>query len=364
MHPYYTQQNDDYKTWWTAALALLMVPLSLFVMITFIFSSDFLGMGERSPKAMMEGFALKPHVYRQLVPVMARGIIAFTPTSLERAITDDLSVSLWDNKLFSQAVKQRHRGGTPLELADSQLYPFFIICVLDWLFLLGYAYMLWQLAKNLFPDHFSIHILAPLFGLLALPPFCGKYGYIYDFPVLFLTAWLTLLIVQQRWIMYCFVFALATFNKETTLYVFMAFALYGYRELPRKSWLFYTAIQLVIFSIIKLLLAIYFEGAGGAMLEYRGIYGHLRANLDGYSVYTLLGLGAALALFSYRWEEKPLLLKCWVGTIPFMILAWLMFGNRNEYRVFYDIFPALTLLASHTLATALQWKTTAKRNHF
>lgn len=352
--------SKRYRIWWTAACILLILPVSLFAMINFVFSSDFLGMGARSPEAMMSGTALKPHIYRQLVPVTARAIVAITPQTMQEKITAGLSESLWNNRLFAEAVKLRHRAGKPMELHDSRLYPFFIICMIDWLALLGYAYMLWQLARTLFPDRFSIHIMAPLFGLLALPPFCGKYGYIYDFPVLFFCAWLTLLIARQRWGWYCVVFAVATLNKETTLYLIALFGLYGFYRLPRGQWIFYLAVQVLLFAIIKLLLALYFENVGSDAF-YKGIYGHLRANLDGYSVYTLLGLGAALTLFSYRWEEKPLLLRCWLGVLPFMIVAWLIYGNRNEYRVFYEIFPALTLLACHTLATGLRWQVTSDK---
>lgn len=355
-YPYF-QPEPTYRKWWLACCAVLALPISIFCMITFIVSSDFLGMDERSPKAMMEGYALKPHVYRQLIPTLTRGIMAITPEDTKKSIAEGLHSTLWDMRLFAESVKLRHKDFRPIELEDERLYPFVIISLLDYLFLLGYAYMLWRLAREIFPDIFPMQVMVPLFGLLALPPFCGKYGYIYDFPLLFFTAWLMLLMLRERWIAYFVVFGVATFNKESTIYMLAVYLLNYYDEMPRKKWLSIAAVQVLIFLIVKLLLAMAYSNGGGVFLEYRGLYGHMRANLDGYSVYTLFGLVAALALFTFRWEDKPIILRCWLVVLPFMVVAWLLFGNRNEYRVFYDIFPALTLLGCHTLVTALQWDT-------
>lgn len=345
------------ETLWKAACVAFLLPFSLYIMCCFIFGSDFLGMGFRSPQNMLDGTGFRPYIYRQLVPFLANLLTALTPEALASSIAAWLNEWLnTPHTLFHEAVMIRHPRGIPHELEEPRLYPFFVIIVIDYAFLLAYLYTLWVLAKRLFPRLFTAQCLAPLLGALALPPICGRFGYIYDFPVLFFTAWVTLLMLERRLVPLAVAVALATLNKETSLYYIALFLLYGYEEFPRPVWKRQAGLMAALFLAIKVALLLYYSGNRGLFLETKGLYVQVLTSLGGYAVYSLVGLIAGFLLFGYRWAEQPRILRCWMMMLPVMVLAWLVFGNKTEYRVFYELFPCMTLMASFTLARIVNWQ--------
>jgi hypothetical protein len=338
---------------WTTALMALMLPVSLCVMANFLLGSNLYGMGYLGSSAIMDGSANKPYVMRQLLPLIVRTILDLTPADALPGINAWLHSLFWNTRLFVSIINIRQDHPTPPELQDARLYTLAILMVLDYLFLLGYAGIMWLLARRLFPASESIRILAPLIALLAIPPFCTRYGFFYDMPVMFFAAWCMLLLLQRRMLLLTVATALATLNKETAIYLIALFALYGYHELPRRAWVIGLCEQMVCYVVIKLALVFYFGNNPDDSNMQAGLFMHMRLMLEGYGVDTLLGLAVALGLFAHRWDEKPSILKCWICLLPPMFLAFFLFGNRGEYRVFYDIFPALSLLAAHTLARVI-----------
>ncbi len=342
---------------WLAATIAFIVPFSVFTMLCFIVGSDFLGINVRSAPAMLGGTAITPHVYRQLVPVMANSVIAITPAFIANGVTQYMHAWLVDPRgLFATAVRFRHPASPPPELADANLYPFAVVCVIDYLFLLGYVFFVWALARKLFPQFFSAQVVAPALAILAIVPMCARFAYIYDFPVLFFSGWLTWLLIEKRLALFTLAVGLATFNKETSLYFIALFAMWGWRELPRRSLAVHLLCQCFLFVMIKGALTVYYSHNPGEFLWVRGFYDHIITNLDGYAVYNFLGVIAAILLLGYRWQAQPYVLQCWMAILPFAVLSWLIFGMRSEYRVLYEMFPALLLIATHTISHCLQGK--------
>lgn len=340
---------------WLMLAASFILPFSLYTMLCFIVGSDFLGMHVRSLGAMLGGTAITPHVYRQLVPVMANSLIAVTPESVQTEVTQFMHAWLYaPGSLFATAVRFRHPAMPPRELSDPFLFPFTVVVTLDFLFLLGYVCGVWLLARRLYPQYFSMQVIAPCLAILAIPPLCARFAYIYDFPVLCFSAWLSYALVRKRLWMLTIGIGLATLNKETSLYLIAVFALYGRQVLPRREWAFHLLCQGMLFVLVKGAVTLYYQGNPGEFLWTRGFYDHIITNLDGYAVYTFLGIVAAIALLGYRFAEQPLIMQCWLPLLPFSVLSWLVFGMRNEYRVMYEMFPALILMASHTLARVLE----------
>ena len=339
---------------WLMAMAVFVIGFSLYTMLCFIVGSDFLGINGRAAAAMFNGTALRPHVYRQMVPMIAHGVIAISPEALQEAVAHGLqSLLTQPNSLFASMVHFRHPFSPPKELTE-HLYLFAVVCVADYLFLLAYVYYVWALARRLVPGFFSVQIIAPCLAIVAIAPFCAKFAYIYDFPVLFFSAWLTAVLLEKRLVLFTCGIAIATFNKETSLYLIALFAMYGYKELPRREWATHLLCQCVLFVAIKTGVTLYYQGNAGEFLWTRGLYDHVLTNLDGYSVYTFLGLVAAVAVLGYGWGGLPFILQCWMVMLPFSVLSWLVFGMRNEYRVMYEMFPALLVISSRSLGCLLQ----------
>ncbi len=338
---------------WKYSTFAFVFLLSLYIPCCMLVGSDFFGMDDRSPKSMMEGTGVRPHVYRQLVPLVTRAVVAVTPQAMEGAVTGGLHDIVADNYIFRAIAHVRHwRGPKPPELGDDRLYPLLVVTLISYAALVGYFACMWTLAGDLFRS-LSVQVLAVSFAALSLPPFCAKYGYIYDFPVLFFTAFLTLMLVRERWRTFCIVLAIATLNKETTIYLIAVYFLYARTRLSKREYLVYGLVQTVLFAVVKIGVNVLYASQRGVMMDY-GFYRHIDTGVDGYSVYTLLGFAACVGLFGYRWEEKPVILKQWLGLLPVAVLVWVLLGNRNEYRIFYEMFPALTLLSAHTMACVIR----------
>ncbi len=346
--------KNNQRRIWLGLAACFVITFSFYVMLCFIVGSDLLGMNVRSLGAMLDGTAITPHVYRQLVPVIANIFIGISPESLQEGVTHILQGWIADRRsTLGTMVSFHHPSGAPPELTQ-HLYAFVVVNIIDYLFLMGYVYYVWKLARQLFPDFFSVQVMAPCFAILAIPPFCAKFAYIYDFPVLFFSAWLTYVLLQKRLLLFTLGVGLATFNKETSIYLITLFAVAGWWELPRRTWKMHLLCQCLLLVVVKGGVTIYYHHNPGEFLWVRGLYDHIITNMDGYSVYTFLGLMATVLLLGCRWRQQPLLLQCWVAMVPFSVLSWLIFGMRYEYRVMYELFPALLLVACHNIAYLLQ----------
>ena len=323
-------------TWMKALCAIFAIAMSLYIMVCFLYGSDFLGMGDRSPQAMMEATAPAPYVYRQLVPWLVHSLITLTPESAIAPITSGLHDVLWRNSFFSAMVHAKH------------LYLFALTALVDYLFLLGYAWVIWLLAKQLFPQSLPTQCLSVVAALMLLPVYCGRFATIYDFPELFFTALLTLVLLRKHMIQYCALLALATLNKESSVYVIAVYFLFAHTVMPREKWLFYGILQIILFATVKLALYLIYPVAINT-LTTDGLTEHMKAAWDGYSVYTLLGWAGTLALLTYKIEDKPPILLRWLLLVPVMFAGWLCLGLHNDYLMFYSVFPAASLLAAHTL---------------
>ncbi|MBY0406725.1 MAG: hypothetical protein K2Q01_03475, partial [Rickettsiales bacterium] len=334
---------------WLALVVAFIVPFAVYTLLCMIVGSDFLGMNVRSLEGMLSGKAITPHVYRQMVPIMAHALMSLSPESLVAAVTEYMHGWLYTpGSLFAKAVSFRH-SVVPPELADKNLYAFVVVNLMGYAFLMGYVYYVWVLARAFFPQLFSAQVIAPLLAILAIPPLCARFAYIYDFPVLFFSAWLTHVLHSRRLVLYTAMVGVATLNKETTFYFIGLFMLWGWTQLPRRQYLLHLMWQCALFVAVKAAVTLYYRGNPGEFIWTRGFYDHIITNLDGYSVYTFLGLMVAVALLGFRFYAQPLLLRCWIVMLPFCVMSWMVFGMRNEYRVMYELFPALVLMASHTL---------------
>lgn len=221
-----------------------------------------------------------------------------------------------------------------------------LIYATNFAFLIAFLYTMRQLLRAFF-DLKETYIQAfPIFVALFLVPFYRYWHhYVYDFPLLLLTALMLLAIQQERLKRFYLFFVLACFNKETAILMTVVFIVYQLHRKERLgTMLAHGATQIVLFAAIKLYIDHLTAANPGGPLEF-----HLFRNLGmltlDQEMESVLAWTGLTALVFHRWSEKPFLLRC--GMIPLAILLpiILIVGWFEELRAYLDALPFLLPLA-------------------
>jgi hypothetical protein len=292
-----------------------------------------------SLERVLSGTADNPFGQRVLLPWTIRGIEGLTPRPLESAIEDRCAASTFGKYLIAHVFVGR-------ELA----YEALLELALMYACLLGFAWFLFRSARELFPDALGYAIVAPFLGLASVPPWWQQL-YIYDYATLLVWAACLCHLQARRWDRYLLWFTLGMLNRETTVFLLLPFLLCGWRVLPRRTLWSLAATQGAVALVIKVSLMIGYAGNGGdvALWNAAGQIKHLL--VAPYGLAPWITFLCVVLLLSYRWPEKPLVLKCQLLTLLPLGAAYLIAGRPGEYRVFLEIIPAASLLATHTVVT-------------
>lgn len=190
--------------------------------------------------------------------------------------------------------------------------------------------------------------------------------YAYDLPAAVFTLALVLILMRylrerdSRWLtLYLGVFALATLNRETTLFLIPVFATVLYRVLEGRRLIKALALQIGVFVLIQGLLQWSFADhinpsarIPGTHYEY-----HLIKNLAWFSdpLYLItylarFGAGLYIPILLFHSRLDPALGRAllWFG-IPLIAFAFLM-GRIVELRVFIELVPLIWLGGIQVLA--------------
>jgi len=206
-------------------------------------------------ESMIDGSAPRPFVYRTLLPTTAKCISDLVPESVRGQLEAD-----WRKSREVAEFQSLFRTDSSI-LLESLIT--FLLMVLA---LLGYVVILRYMSVVILNVNGPLSHLAPVLGLITLPPFFA-FGYIYDFPVLFLFSSCMLLMFQQRWTLYFLVFTLSCFNKGTTVLLGVAYAAYTFDRLPLKRFLIIGGMQALIFAVVRTALSARFAGNPGRMFQ-------------------------------------------------------------------------------------------------
>jgi hypothetical protein len=215
-------------------------------------------------------------------------------------------------------------------------------------------------------------VLSPLFslesGVLDLGTWRAQrlFHYVYDLPAAVFTLALVLLMVQlarirdSRWLTaYLGLFAVATLNRETTLFLIPAFIAVFYRTLDRKVLVQAVVLQVATFAVIQGTLQWVFADNMNPNATVPGTHyeNHLIRNLALFAnpLYLLtylvrFGAGFYLPTLLLRHHLDPVLGRTllWFG-IPFLASAFL-FGRVQEHRIVLELVPLLWLSGVQAIA--------------
>lgn len=324
--------------------------LSIFVMAHFLSSSHLGDVYHRTAyDAMYEGNAWKPFVYRVLIPKMTQIVVEATPETWQQPINKSVKEWMRDPKTLETRRLLPWIGPT---FNKKTSYPRIVTTLIIYAMLWGYIIMLFKLAKELMPDDTALRWFAPIFGLLAISAFSRPWQYIYDIPVLYLSASCYYFIIRKQYKAYILFFVLACLNRETAIFIFIFFTLWAYKQYNTLAFVSLWVTQCVVFISIKSVLALIYYKNPGWFLEENLFFVLNKDILGKANFHKMINLGMLFFLLTYRWKMKPAFLKTGLWLLPAVYTAYVFHGNPGEYRVFFDVLPVLVLLATHTLTQA------------
>lgn len=281
-------------------------------------------------------------------------IVAVVPQAAQDAVRESM-LSVTHSDLFESMMRNtgwQDFSGTALQ--EAYVFPIVVISLFMYMFFAMYGIMLFRLAVAFFPKEQLLPFAATVLGMVALLPFTQARFQIYDPPVLAFSAACLLFMFGQRWFAYLFCFALACFSKETAILQIGLFAVAYYSVLPRKEFIRLLVTQLLIYGgILTLLFSVYADAPSWFEHDpWRVIFFSLRD----FSKADMMVLIIVSWLTFSRWQELPHLLRQSLLVVAGCTLIYYLFGRYREYRVFFEAFPSLTLIAVYTMF--------APRNHF
>lgn len=322
--------------------------LSLFTMLAFMKGAQF---GGNATVAEELATPRPPIAYRVLVPAISDALYKIIPEETKPFLTAQLVQ--WRDSNFARRIfpwPNNQPWAWPMLMEKNIVRALVNMCVC-YISLLAFLYALYRLAAALMPESELYALTAPLLALIVLPAFAARYGYTYDFAELFFSCACLYLLLKERWVAYLGCFLLAMFNKENAGFTIIFFMLWFYPRLSAKRYLSLATVQWLIFSVVKIGLALYFidrpnRYVGGAYvlrLEDQIVY------TLGYDYHSVLCLMMTFVLLTFRWQEKPAFLRTGLVIFASIVPVYWLTCNPGEYRDFYWALPPMLLLATHTL---------------
>ncbi len=310
--------------------------LILFVLVLFVRTSGVNKNPDATLQGMVSGSAGRPYVYRMLLPSIARAVSAVTPDAIENRVEAGLPQCSLGRSFLKH-----------FRVTDGYGYEGLVVVSLMLAALIGYAVFLFLLSSELPVASPGGRHVAPVLGLLALPPFF-VFGYIYDFPVLFFITCCLYLLSRQRFFLYFVMFTLACINKETTIVLLVGYAAFFYSVLPSRKFILHGVIQLVLFLAVKGLVEWWFRDNPGTVMIVTA-EAQFATLMSGFN-YSRILLGAFLFLvLGYHWSAKSRFVKQSLWMFAPLLLLFMLGSCPGEYRVFYEVLPVGVLLAADTL---------------
>lgn len=234
-------------------------------------------------------------------------------------------------------------GNLPLELTDQALRVVVLFAAMVLL-----RHWLRYFVDPLLAD------VGPL-GLALILPWSFDFYWPYDFSGILLWTACLVALMERRYAVYLALFALATFNRETTFFLMGIFAATQWEALGKRGTLIWTGRQLLVWAVILVGLRLAIPTDSGHPVEI-----HLIPNLvyllgagwitsAQHWLQLLGGVGFFWLLAPWYWRRKSAFLKrcCWV--LPFYLLVMLLVGRLVETRLWYEWIPIVLALTGQSL---------------
>ncbi|MCX7044514.1 MAG: hypothetical protein NTX50_03375 [Candidatus Sumerlaeota bacterium] len=155
--------------------------------------------------------------------------------------------------------------------------------------------------------------------------------------------------VERKWALYLIVFAVGTYNRETTCFLAL---IYLFTAIGRTSILRVSAfcfLQMVLWLIIKLHLAFLFRGNPQLGTFYLYFSDNLQFLMQPWNLplfFSSFGFAILPVLFFHKRIQSTFIRKSLYVLIPYF-LGMTLVGALNEIRIFVELYPVI--LAAYAL---------------
>jgi len=207
-----------------------------------------------------------------------------------------------------------------------------------------------RLAGALFERRWMVHASAwGLFPLLAIHYVASReypFWYAWDMAAVAVFAWGLVLLFERRWTAFYALFALGTFNRETTCFLTFALLFTGWRSEPKLRLVAHCAAQLALWLGIKWWLRSLFRRQPGDV--YQSVWLENWESLQDplmWRWYLLAFGGLWLVLPFVRRRIEPAWLRDVVWVAPVFALGMFFAGVWSELRIWGELVP-IVLMAS------------------
>ena len=277
----------------------------------------------------LEGTAERPYIYRVLITLLSQIFAPFIPVQFTEWLHSAPSSLQNSFGWLSEGGYQRQAA---------------VILVLIFISLLGFAFAEKRFLEVLGAGKKEQYVLS-LLAQISILPFSFQFSYYYDLPQILLVTLCFIFLYQEKWFPYILTLAVASLNKETSLFLIAVFFVYYLQKLPRRKFIELLAAQIITYSIIRASLLYLFRDNPGTtvLLTLEGHYKQY-TTYPSTLIFTLIFFFLIGFLLARDWKRKHPFLRATV-VIPVMILIlFFTSGMPMEFRVFLDALPALVIL--------------------
>jgi hypothetical protein len=311
---------------------------------------------------MLEGTAIRPFVYRQLLPMTANAINNVIPQKAKTTFLNKLS----EEPPVSNPIQRYFPNAT--DAANPQYaLRYFLVYAMSFLSMFAAMFAIRAACIEVIGDRVAA-TLTPLAIAAIFPLILTEGGYYYDMPELMFMALGIWLAVKRRIIPLVVVTAIATLNKESYLLFVLTLVPFIAWRYSRKQTIMLTGGLLVLAAVVNLLIKSRYAGNGGGAMEYQ-LMSHIQYLINprnyfrmemNYGILTTKGFNVVnlllvALLFRAGWGRLPAVVRthAWIAlviTVPLFIA----FCYRDELRNLSLLSMTLAFVTCATISAALQ----------
>ncbi|QQC62413.1 hypothetical protein [Paraburkholderia ginsengisoli] len=311
---------------------------------------------------MLEGTAIRPFVYRQLLPMTANAIDSVVPQSAKTTFLNKLA----EEPPVSNPIQRYFPSAT--DAANPQYaLRYFLVYAMSFLSMFAAMFAIRAACIEVIGDRVAA-TLTPLAIAAIFPLILTEGGYYYDMPELMFMALGIWLAVKRRIIPLAVVTAIATLNKESYLLFVLTLVPFIALRHSRKQTVLLSGGLLALAAVVNLLIKSRYAGNGGSAMEYQLMShiqylvnprNYLRMEMN-YGILTTKGFNVVhlllvALLLRTGWRGLPAVVRthAWIAlviTVPLFIA----FCYRDELRNLSLLTMTLAFVTCTTISAALQ----------